>query len=125
MSLSFSLHESACRANVKEHMCHIFFKECAEVDGFFLPALTWYSMKIVGFYENENRPFSFFIAFCFCFWQSRSECEKRKAIWDACVLETNEDPDLKEHFDTQMLSMLNLMGQFSLNKLIIAYSFCL
>jgi hypothetical protein len=42
MSLSFSLPGSACVANVKEQFCHSIFKECAEVDGFFLPALPWY-----------------------------------------------------------------------------------
>jgi hypothetical protein len=42
MPLSFSLCDSACAANVKEQLCHSVFNECAEVDGFFFPALTWY-----------------------------------------------------------------------------------
>ncbi len=54
--------------------------------------------------------FDFYIYFC---WLSRSECEKRKAIWDACVAEINEEPDLKEKFDAQMLAAMDLMGQLS------------
>jgi hypothetical protein len=36
---------------------------------------------------------------------------KRKAIWDACVAEINEDPVLKEDFDKQMLEVAKTMGQ--------------
>jgi hypothetical protein len=42
---------------------------------------------------------------------SRSECEKRKTIWDDCVAEINKDPGLKENFDVQMLAVMNQMGQ--------------
>ncbi len=40
------------------------------------------------------------------------------------MAEINEDPDLKENFEAQMLAAVNLMGQFSLHKLIIPYIFC-
>ncbi len=53
--------------------------------------------------ENKNRTCSF------C--ESRSKCEKRKAIWDACVAEIKEDPDEKKEFDVQMLAAMDLMGQ--------------
>jgi hypothetical protein len=52
--------------------------------------------------------FFFFPVGPFC---SRSECEKRKAIWDACVAEINQDPGLKKDFDEQMLAAMNGMGQ--------------
>ncbi len=42
---------------------------------------------------------------------SRSECEKRKAIWDACVAEIKEDPGQTKDFDTQMLAIMDSMGQ--------------
>ncbi len=42
---------------------------------------------------------------------SRSECEKRKAIWDACVSEIKENPDQQKSFDTQMLAAMDLFGQ--------------
>jgi hypothetical protein len=75
--------------------------------------------------ETKIASFRFVLLFVFVFGKkSRSECEKRKAIWDACVAEINEDPDLKENFDAQMLAAVNLMGQYSLHKLIIPFSFC-
>jgi hypothetical protein len=45
------------------------------------------------------------------FFCSRSECEKRKAIWDACVADINQDPGQKEDFDTQMLAVMDQLGQ--------------
>ena len=42
---------------------------------------------------------------------SRSECEKRKAIWDACVADIKQDPGRKKDFDTQMLAVMETMGQ--------------
>jgi hypothetical protein len=42
---------------------------------------------------------------------SRSECEKRKAIWDVCVAEINQNPDLKKDFDMQMLAVVDGIGQ--------------
>ncbi len=44
---------------------------------------------------------------------SRSECEKRKAIWDACVAEIKQDPGRKEGFDTQMLALMDTVGQYT------------
>ncbi len=54
----------------------------------------------------------YFLFFCgvFC---SRIECEKRKAIWDACVAEIKQDPDQKKDFDTQMLAVMDQMGQYT------------
>jgi hypothetical protein len=43
---------------------------------------------------------------------SRSECYKRKAIWDACVAEIKQDPVLKKDFDTQMLAVMDQIGQY-------------
>jgi hypothetical protein len=53
-----------------------------------------------------------FLLLCglFC---SRSECEKRKAIWDACVAEIKQDPDETKDFDTQMLAVMDQMGQYT------------
>ncbi len=39
------------------------------------------------------------------------------------MAEINEDPDLKENFNAQMLAAANLMGQFSLHKLISSFFF--
>jgi hypothetical protein len=44
---------------------------------------------------------------------SRSECEKRKAIWDACIAEIAQDPGQKKDFDTQMLAVVEQMGQYT------------
>jgi hypothetical protein len=44
---------------------------------------------------------------------SRSECEKRKAIWDACVAEMEEDPAQKKDFDAQMLALMDTIGQYT------------
>jgi hypothetical protein len=44
---------------------------------------------------------------------SRSDCEKRKAIWDACVAQINQDPDLKKDFDTRMLAVADKLGQYT------------
>jgi hypothetical protein len=52
--------------------------------------------------------FILFLVGSFC---SRSECEKRKAIWDACVAEINQDPRQKKDFDTQMLVVMDPTGQ--------------
>jgi hypothetical protein len=51
-------------------------------------------------------PFDFLGGY-FC---SRSECAKRKAIWDACVVDIKTDADGKNAFDTQMLAATNLIG---------------
>jgi hypothetical protein len=40
--LTFLCGELACLANVKELICHAAFKECADIDGSFLPAFSWY-----------------------------------------------------------------------------------
>ncbi len=53
---------------------------------------------------------SFFPTGPFC---SRSECEKRKAIWDVCVAEINQDPGRKNDFDTAMLAVTDGMGQYT------------
>jgi hypothetical protein len=44
---------------------------------------------------------------------SRSECEKRKAIWDACAAEIKQDPGQTRDFDTQMLAVMDQMGQYT------------
>jgi hypothetical protein len=49
---------------------------------------------------------------------SRSECKKRKAIWDACVAEIKQDPGQKKDFDTQMLAVMDTAGQYTQNRLI-------
>ncbi len=54
---------------------------------------------------------------------SRSECEKRKAIWDACVAEIKLDPGLKKDFDAQMLAVMDMTGQYT--KTDGSMSFCL
>ncbi len=38
---SLSSYVVGCLANVKDLACHSTFKECAEVDGTFVPALIW------------------------------------------------------------------------------------
>ncbi len=57
------------------------------------------------------------------FFCSRSECEKRKALWDACVAEINQDPGQKKDFDTQMLAAMDGMGQYA-QKPTDPWSFC-
>jgi hypothetical protein len=52
----------------------------------------------------------FFPVGSFC---SRSECEKRKTIWDACVAEIEQDPGQKKEFDTQMLAAMDTIGQYT------------
>jgi hypothetical protein len=107
-------------ANVKEQFCHSAFKECAEVDGAFVPALIW-SVQVHFFgilseifvhLLKKHASFRFFLlpvgSFC-----SRSECEKRKAIWDACVADIKQDPGLKKDFDTQMLAVMDTAGQYT------------
>jgi hypothetical protein len=64
-----------------------------------------------------------FLAFFFFCGASRIECEKRKAIWDACVAEIKQDPDQKKDFDTQMLAVMDTLGQFSQTDR--SMSFCL
>ena len=59
-------------------------------------------------------------SFCYVFlpvgsFCSRSECEKRKAIWDACVAEIKQDPGRKKDFDTQMLAAMDTVGQYTQN----------
>jgi hypothetical protein len=49
---------------------------------------------------------------------SRSECEKRKAIWDTCVAEIKQDPGQKKVFDTQMLAAMDTVGQYTQTSLI-------
>jgi hypothetical protein len=44
---------------------------------------------------------------------SRSDCEKRRAIWNACVAELKQDPGLKKDFDAHMLSVTETIGQYS------------
>jgi hypothetical protein len=56
--------------------------------------------------------------FCYVFlpvgsFCSRSECEKRKAIWDACVAKIKQYPGQKEVFDTQMLAVMDTAGQYT------------
>jgi hypothetical protein len=52
----------------------------------------------------------FFPVGSFC---SRSECEKRKAIWDSCVAGMKHDLGQKKEFDTQMLALTNALGQYT------------
>jgi hypothetical protein len=40
--LPFASHDVACLTNVKEQICHSMYKECAEVNGTFVPALMWF-----------------------------------------------------------------------------------
>jgi hypothetical protein len=59
-----------------------------------------------------------FVSFFFFFlpvgsFSSRSECEKRKALWDACVAETKQDLGRMNNFDTQMLALMNTVGQYT------------
>ncbi len=44
---------------------------------------------------------------------SRSECEKRKTMWDACVAEIKQDLDRTKDFDTQMLAVMDQMGRYN------------
>jgi hypothetical protein len=44
---------------------------------------------------------------------SQSECEKRKDIWDACVAEIKQDSGQKKDFDTQMLAVMDTLGQYT------------
>ncbi len=41
---------------------------------------------------------------------SRSECEKRKAVWDSCVAEIQADANLKATFDIQMIAAMDQVG---------------
>ncbi len=103
-SLCISLHRPACFANVEEHLCHSFYKECAKVnDGSYLPSLPWY----VWIFIIVARIF----IFCFQFDFSQSECEKRKAIWDSCVAEIQADANLKATFDIQMIAAMDQVGR--------------
>ena len=43
---------------------------------------------------------------------SRSECDKRKIIWDDCVAQIQTDADLKVNFDTQMIAAMDQVGWF-------------
>ncbi len=45
-SLPFSSHNVACLANLKEQFCHSVYKECAVVDGTFVPALIWSVLQV-------------------------------------------------------------------------------
>ena len=118
-SLPFSSHDAVCLANVKEQFCHSAYKECAEVDGTFVPALLWFVQVhfcwiLPGLYVQ---PFTTKITSCRVFFPvgsfcSRSECEKRKAIWDACVAEIEQDPGQKKDFDTQMLAVMDMTGRY-------------
>ncbi len=60
--------------------------------------------------KSTSCRFSFFPVGSFC---SRSECEKRKAIWDACVMKIKQDPGQKTDFDAQMLALAGQMGQYT------------
>jgi hypothetical protein len=60
---------------------------------------------------KKARFFSLFSSFCVGSFCSRSECEKRKAIWDACVAEIYQDPGQKKDFDTQMVALMDQLGQ--------------
>jgi hypothetical protein len=44
---------------------------------------------------------------------SRSECEKRKAIWDACVVEIKQDLGQTKDFDSQMLAVMDTLGLYA------------
>jgi hypothetical protein len=107
----FHFGDLACLANVKEQFCHSIFKECAEVDGYFFPALSW-SVHALNTERTICTIHCFWLFFC-----SRSECERRKRIWDACVAEINEDLPDKEDFDAQMLALTSTIG-LGLRKLI-------
>ncbi len=118
-SLPFASHDVVCLANVKEQFCHSAFKECAEVNGTFVPALIWsvqvhfcwiLSVLFVHLNYKDHYYLHFFSVGSFC---SRSECEKRKAIWDACVAEIKQDPGQKNDFDSQMLAVMNTTGQYT------------
>ncbi len=106
----------ACLANVKETICHSAFKECAEVDGTFVPALLWsvhkytFCSKKLDLFAIQLLVVLFPPVGSFC---SRSECERRKAIWDACVAEIQQDPGQKRDFDAQMLAVMETIGQCS------------
>jgi hypothetical protein len=65
---------------------------------FFLYALTK---------KSTSCRFFLFPVGSFC---SRSECEKRKAIWETCVAEIKQDPGQQKDFDTKMLAVLDQMG---------------
>jgi hypothetical protein len=111
--LTFSSHDVACLANFKEQFCHSVYKECAEVDGTFVPALLW-SVHLLDFlciYYKRSLLVVFFVPVGS--FGSRSECEKRKAIWDTCVAEINQDPGQKKAFDTQMLAVMDTLGQYT------------
>jgi hypothetical protein len=104
-------------ANVKEQLCHSLFKECAEVGGTFVPALLWsvqlhVLLNLVWTFcaFNKTNLLSFFSVGSFC---SRSECEKRKAIWDACVAEIKQDSGQTKDFDSQMLAVMDTAGQYT------------
>ncbi len=73
----------------------------------FLLNLVW---TFCAFIE-KNTLLVVFFSFCgagsFC---SRSECGKRKTIWDACVAGIKQDPVQQKGFDTQMLAVMETMG---------------
>jgi hypothetical protein len=75
----------------------------------FLLNIVW---TFCAFTKKKTRFLScvFFPVESFC---SRSECEKRKVIWDACVAEIMQDPGQKKDFDTQMLAVMDTMGQYT------------
>jgi hypothetical protein len=58
----------------------------------------------------------YFVLFLWDLFCSRSEREKRNTIWDACVAEINRDPGQKEDLDTQMLAVMDAIGQYNIHK---------
>ncbi len=50
--------------------------------------------------------FIFLGSFC-----SRSDCERRKRIWDAFVAEIDEYLNLKKDFDEEILALTSIIGR--------------
>jgi hypothetical protein len=78
-----------CTSNVMSSVCQAAFKECRQV-------------------EDETGQ-ELWLPSLLC----KNECERKKTIWDKCILEIETDPTTKEAFDIQMGSMVRVCAAAS------------
>ncbi len=82
----------------------------------------------LDFYVHLIKIKSLLVVFVLCFvgsFCSRIECEKRKAIWDACVAEITQDSGQKKDFDTQMRAVVEATGQYTQTDHVVSLIACL
>jgi hypothetical protein len=66
-----------------------------------------------AFTEKSTRFLSCFFIFVVGTFFSPRECKNRKAIWDLCVAKIKQDPVQQKDFDTQMLAVIDMAGQYT------------